>query len=148
MSSAICFNLDQSRILSSCNDLSPSLSEHSSFTSYRGKKKVSSCGMETELCRALGSLLGGSIWINWVCIFYWMFPSVNFSEFQPLDCRITIKKRHFNLEKLRLKVNPFPHYDTFRHPWETSLLKTLWEKEKLLVTSNFSFSNSVFNPSG
>ena len=29
-------------------------------------------------------------------------------------------------------------------PWETSLLKTLWEKEKLRVTSNFSFSHSVF----
>ena len=34
-------------------------------------------------------------------------------------------------------------------PWvlrfcRTSLLKTLWEKEKLLVTSNFSFSHSVF----
>ena len=28
----------------------------------------------------------------------------------------------------------------------TSLLKTLWEKEKLLVTSNFSFSRSVFYP--
>ena len=26
----------------------------------------------------------------------------------------------------------------------TSLLKTLWEEEKLLVTSNFSFSHSVF----
>ena len=31
-------------------------------------------------------------------------------------------------------------------PGWTSLLKTLWEKEKLLVTSNFSFSNSVFYP--
>ena len=30
----------------------------------------------------------------------------------------------------------------------TSLLKTLWEKEKLLVTSNFSFSHSVFYPFG
>ena len=28
-----------------------------------------------------------------------------------------------------------------------SLLKTLWEKEKLLVTSNFSFSHSVYYPS-
>ena len=37
--------------------------------------------------------------------------------------------------------NPFPHNDTF---WETSLLKTLWEKEKLLVKSNFSFLHSVF----
>ena len=43
-------------------------------------------------------------------------------------------------------VNPFPHNDTFWRPWETSLLKTLWEKEKLLVTSNFSFSHSVFLP--
>ena len=30
----------------------------------------------------------------------------------------------------------------------TSLLKTLWEKEKLLVTSNFSFTLSVFYPFG
>ena len=35
-------------------------------------------------------------------------------------------------------------HDTFWYPWETSLLKTPWEKEKLLVTSNFSFSHSVF----
>ena len=41
-------------------------------------------------------------------------------------------------------INPFPHNNTFWRPWETSLLKTLWEKEKLLVTSNFSFSHSVF----
>ena len=36
-------------------------------------------------------------------------------------------------------------------PWflrvcSTSLLKTLWEKEKLLVMSNFSFFHSVFYP--
>ena len=30
-------------------------------------------------------------------------------------------------------VNPFPHSDTFWWVWEESLLKTLWEKEKLLV---------------
>ena len=30
----------------------------------------------------------------------------------------------------------------------TSLLKTLWEKGKLLVMSNFSFSRSVFFPFG
>ena len=42
--------------------------------------------------------------------------------------------------------NPFPHNDTFWSPLEASLLKTLWEKEKLLVTSNFSFTYSVFYP--
>ena len=30
----------------------------------------------------------------------------------------------------------------------TSPLKTLWEKEKLLMTSNFSFSHIVFHPLG
>ena len=44
--------------------------------------------------------------------------------------------------------NPFPYNDTFRRPWETRLLKALWEKEKFLVTSNFSFSHSVFYPFG
>ena len=43
-------------------------------------------------------------------------------------------------------VNPFPHNNTFWHPWETSLLKTLLEKEKLLIMSNFSFSHKVFYP--
>ena len=45
---------------------------------------------------------------------------------------------------LSFSLNLFPHNDTFLRPWETSLLKTLWEKEKLLITSNFSFSHSVF----
>ena len=47
-------------------------------------------------------------------------------------------------QALTCVFNPFPHNDTFWRPWETSLLKTLWEKEKLLVTSNFPFSHSVF----
>ena len=47
-------------------------------------------------------------------------------------------------ESVLIDINPFPHNETFWCPWETSLLKTLWEKEKLLVTSNFSFSHSVF----
>ena len=57
--------------------------------------------------------------------------------------------------------NPFPNHDFKTVPKSKSLqttilnlmemaeisqngLKTLWEKEKLLVTSNFSFSHSVF----
>ena len=40
-----------------------------------------------------------------------------------------------------------------KKPWflcvcTTTLLKTPWEKEKLLVTSNFSFSHCVFYPFG
>ena len=45
-------------------------------------------------------------------------------------------------------VNPFPNKPWFSSVYSDSLLKTLREKEKLLVTSNFSFSYSVFNPFG
>ena len=41
-------------------------------------------------------------------------------------------------------VNPFPNKPWFLRVCSTSLLKTLWKKEKLLVTSNFSFPHSVF----
>ena len=44
--------------------------------------------------------------------------------------------------------NPFPNKPWFLRVCWTSLLKTLWEKKKLLVTSNFSFSHSVFYPFG
>ena len=41
-------------------------------------------------------------------------------------------------------INPFPNKPWFLRVCCRSLLKTLGEKEKLLVTSNFSFSHSVF----
>ena len=46
----------------------------------------------------------------------------------------------------RLKDNfkPLPNKPWSLRVCHTSLLKTLWEKEKLLVTSNLSFSHSVF----
>ena len=44
--------------------------------------------------------------------------------------------------------NPLPNKPRFLRDCSTSLLKTLQEKEKLLVASNFSFSHSVFYPSG
>ena len=48
------------------------------------------------------------------------------------------------LFKLSNRINPFPNKPWFLRVCSTNLLKTLWEKEKLLVTSNFSFSHSVF----
>ena len=46
-------------------------------------------------------------------------------------------------------VNPFPASPCFYvSAVYTSLLKTLWKKVKLLVTSNFSFFHSVFYPFG
>ena len=47
------------------------------------------------------------------------------------------------LRNLSGSFNPFPNEPWFLRVCSTSLWKTLWEKEKLLVTSNFSFSHSV-----
>ena len=44
----------------------------------------------------------------------------------------------------KYKHKPFPKQALVLRVCSTILLKTLWEKEKLLVTSNFSFSHSVF----
>ena len=43
-------------------------------------------------------------------------------------------------------VNPFPNKPWFLHVCRTSLMKTLLEKEKLLMTSKFSVSHSIFYP--
>ena len=43
-------------------------------------------------------------------------------------------------------LNPFPNKPWFLRVCNTSLWKTMLEKEKLIVTSNFSFSHSVFYP--
>ena len=45
---------------------------------------------------------------------------------------------------MRCFFNPFPNKPWFLRVCSTNLLKTLWVKEKLLITSNFSFSHSVF----
>ena len=50
--------------------------------------------------------------------------------------------------RLHEGFNPFPNKPWFLRVCNTSLLKTLREKEKLLVTSNFFFSHSVFYPFG
>ena len=44
--------------------------------------------------------------------------------------------------------NSFPNKPWFLRLCITSLVKTLLEKEKLLIMSNFSFSRSVFYPFG
>ena len=43
-------------------------------------------------------------------------------------------------------LNPLAHNDDFWRTGEKSLLKTLWEMKKILVTSIFFFSHNVFYP--
>ena len=69
--------------------------------------------------------------------------SVIFIVFEIVSCKL------FEFGKSLIfviweRVNPFPNKPWFLRVCNTSLLKTQWEKEKLLVTSNFSFSHSVF----
>ena len=62
-------------------------------------------------------------------------------------CIWTISQERVDLECnfwSSLPLNPFPNKPWFLRACSTSLLKTRWEKEKLLTTSNFSFSHSVF----
>ena len=54
------------------------------------------------------------------------------------------KAQNFKIQRF----NPPPNKAWFSRVYSTSLLKTLWEKEKLLVSSNFSFTHSVFCPFG
>ena len=50
----------------------------------------------------------------------------------------------FTLCKGHKTFNPFPNKPWFLRVCSTSLLKTLWEKVKLHMMSNFSFCHSVF----
>ena len=50
------------------------------------------------------------------------------------------KKQSFS----KVGFNPFRQKPRFLPVCDTILLKTLWEKDKLLVMSNFSFSHNVF----
>ena len=63
---------------------------------------------------------------------------------------ILLQRNYYLIEKKKKsftwveKFNPFPTKPWFSCVYNEGLLKTLQEKEKLLVTSNFSFSHSVF----
>ena len=52
----------------------------------------------------------------------------------------------FSPERQTHLISPFPNKPWFLRVCSTSLSKTLWENEKLLITSNFFFSHCVFHP--
>ena len=61
-----------------------------------------------------------------------------------LSCANALNLDKSEILLLDTLVNPFPNKPWFLCVCSTSLLKTLSEKEKLLVTSNFSFSHRFF----
>ena len=67
----------------------------------------------------------------------------------PLEGRKTLLKMMvmsiFSISQDDFNSGSYNH--DFLHPCMWCLLNTLWEKEKMLVTSIFSFSHNVFYPS-
>ena len=87
------------------------------------------------------------------------FSQINFKRLLPQGLpKMPLCGKGFTIERianwLTMKIyandilNPLPHNATFWHTKDTQLWKTLWEKEKLHVTSNFSFTHNVFYPTG
>ena len=112
MSSAICFHLDQSKILLSGNGLI----KNPEFQ--------------------------GPIWI--LLFLKTLLISGENNKFLHFPLFLHFSDNYLNSTILNLMSIPLPHNETFWRLLETSLLKTLWEKEKLLIMSNFSFTHSVF----
>ena len=93
------------------------------------------------------------IWLHEDCFDYQHFLSFPtlFSKgfflrnFKSQDCMVKGQMVRNVVGKVKNTLSTFcvSHND-----FKTSLLKTLWEKEKLLIMSNFSFSHSVFSPFG
>ena len=73
-----------------------------------------------------------TIWNSRSTKYYWYYTYII-----CIPCNANSEQRCFN---------PFPNKSWFLRVYSASILKTLQEKEKLLVTSNFSFFNSVFYP--
>ena len=71
----------------------------------------------------------------------------NFSFFHIVFKRVALLTCK-NQKGLKICINAFPNKLRILCVCSTSLLKTLWKKEKLLITSKFSFSHRVFYPFG
>ena len=70
------------------------------------------------------------------------YKNKSIGVFQRYRCKVLVSHAY------DFGFKPFPNKPWFLRVCSKGLFKTLWEKEKLLVTSNFSFSHSVFNPFG
>ena len=84
---------------------------------------------------------------------YWFLPGRAFPRkiFTQTPCVRESGMYNFYLDTdnyllMHVFFNPFPHDSEFQLPWRWGSRKTLWEKEKMLETSIFSFSHNIFYP--
>ena len=71
------------------------------------------------------------------------FNPSSFCQFLK-DVLRSLKMAPVSSEKGLFIINPFPDNPWFLRPLGIGLMKILWEKEKMLVISIFSFSHNVF----
>ena len=76
---------------------------------------------------------------NYIILIFFFLDRVEYKRFLSF----VFYSNLFVLTLLNFYFNPFPSKPWFLRVCSTSLLITLWEKEKLLVTSNFSFTHSL-----
>ena len=81
--------------------------------------------------------------INWTCAKSNLSPANAFNLFFTLSTIETIDKTILTL----LSTLLYHTIPTSNDLEKEAFMKTLWEKEKMLVTSIFSFSQNVFYPS-
>ena len=78
-------------------------------------------------------------------VFTPVLRQISLEDHQQLLSHASDMRRKTKLFDLEIRhLNSFPNKPWFLRVFSTSLLKTLWGKEKLLVTSNFPFTHSVF----
>ena len=80
-----------------------------------------------------------------VCLYLSLYLSLSLSHSLCVCLSLSLS---LSLSNYDHKFNTFPNKPWLLHVCSRSLLKTLWKKEKLLVTSNFSSSHCIFYPFG
>ena len=103
-------------------------------------------------------LFGQHKLIHIMHIFIWINKGSKTNELTKFMSKLAVNDRHWNINKKLITsylrcilqicmhswLNSFPHTDAFWHLCSRWLLKTLWQKKKLLKTSKFLFRYNVF----
>ena len=79
--------------------------------------------------------------------FFLLVTEINLASVLPSIVGHAIEKEDCHLSRLKviLLISPFPISDAFWCLYSRRLLKTFWQKEKLLNMNNFFFCHNVFN---
>ena len=114
-----------------------------SFLDINMCQKNTVCKYRARVCSTLCTLLAPYICKNDVLEDDIATEHSTLVALSGLESRI-IPSAYFSLPFIDHCFNPLLHRYSFQHINNRLLFKTLWEKKKLLITSNFSFSHNVF----